>query len=259
MEIDNPNSCLTPAMPAADRAATFCDVLQLLGTAAVLVDSGGRIVGLNDAARDCVGAGLHIRNRRLITDDPLANRALKELIDGIRDGCKPNACADEQVVVARRTTRPLILRTIRLDARAASLFHPARAIILVLDAGRVSLPIVSQLDSAFGLSCGEARLAVRLAAGQSLASAASLCGIAYETARKRLKVVFEKTDTRRQSELVALIIRVGALAGAAQVVCGQTMRPRPRHSIIDDYSPASRLQQTQATSRNTRWKQLSTA
>jgi hypothetical protein len=259
MEIDNESSCFAMPMPAADRTAAFCDVLQLLGTAAILIDSGGRVVGLNDAARDCVGAGLHISNRRLITDDPAANRALTELIEGIRGGCNAHAFAAEPIVVARRTTRPLILRAIRLDARAVSLFHPASAIILVVDAGRVSLPTESQLNSAFGLSCGEARLAVRLAAGQSLESAASLCGIAYETARKRVKVVFEKTDTCRQSELVALIIRVGMLAGAARLVCGGTMRPGPPHSLIDDYSTASRLQKTQTTSRNTRWKQLSTA
>ena len=55
MEIDNESSCLTVAMPAADRTAAFCDVLQLLGTAAVLVDSDGRVVGLNDALLKSIG------------------------------------------------------------------------------------------------------------------------------------------------------------------------------------------------------------
>jgi DNA-binding CsgD family transcriptional regulator len=239
----------------------LCDLLQRLGTAAILVDRDGKVVGVNEAAEDCLGNGLHIRNRRLIAADPAAQRALAQLIDGSRDGCNAHAGASDQVVVARRNARPLILRTIRLDGGADSPFHPARAIVVVLDAGRVSLPTQSQLESAFGLSCGEARLALLLAAGQMLENAASLCGISYETARKRIKIVFEKTDTRRQSELVALIIRIGALSGATPVVAGETMRPMPPPLLIDGPSPAPRhpLGAIQITSRSDRWKQFSTA
>ena len=77
------------------------------------------------------------------------------------------------------------------------------------------------------LQLGLLQLAIRLAAGQMLDSAAAHCGISYETARKRLKVVFEKTDTCRQSELVALIIRIGTLAGAASVPTAETTRLPP--------------------------------
>lgn len=103
-----------------------------------------------------------------------------------------------------------------------------RAIVTVLDAGRVNLPTESQLNSAFGLSRGEARLAIRLAASQTLDSAAGVCGISYETARKRLKAVFDKTDTRRQSELVALIIRIAMPAGAGRVVAAEATLRRSR-------------------------------
>jgi DNA-binding CsgD family transcriptional regulator len=34
-----------------------------------------------------------------------------------------------------------------------------------------------------------------------------MLGIASETARQRLKAIFQKTDTRRQSELIALLGR----------------------------------------------------
>src|SRR5262249_13800833 len=152
-----------------------------------------------------------------VTANPATQRALMQLIEGRRNGGNQHACSD-QVVVARRNARPLILRTTHLDGAADSPFHPASAIVVVLDAGRVSLPTESQLQSAFGLSCGEARLAILLAAGEMLENAASLCGISYETARKRIKIVFEKTDTRRQSELVALIIRIGTLAGSVAAV-----------------------------------------
>ena len=171
--------------PPVDGTEALCDVLQLLGTAAVVVDGRGEVVGHNDAAKHCIGAGFHIRNRRLVTADPAANRALTQLIAQPVDGCAAHACADGQVIVARRNTRPLILRIVRLGG--ASRFHPAHAIVMVLDPGRVILPTELQLNTAFGLSCGEARLAIRLAAGESLASAAGICGISYETARTASK------------------------------------------------------------------------
>lgn len=191
--------------------AALCHILELLGTAAILLDGEGKAVGFNDAAEDCIGPELSIRNRRLVAAHPASNRALADLIKKTLDG---ESGGGEQVVIARHNTRPLILRIVRLCGRTVSLFHPARAILMVLNASRAILPTESQVKSAFGLSSGEARLVIHLAGGQTLQGAASVCGISYETARKRIKVVFEKTDTRRQSELIALVIRIGMLAGA---------------------------------------------
>lgn len=253
-------NCPTMLAPAADGTAALGDLLQRLGTAAVLVDRHGEVVGLNDAARNCLGGGLHIRHRRLVAADPATQRALMRLIEGGQHGGNADACSDEQIVVSRRNARPLILRTIRLDGEADPTFHPVSTIVVVLDAGRVSLPTESQLGSAFGLSCGEARLAILLAAGEMLENAAGLCGISYETARKRVKIVFEKTETRRQSELVALIIRLGTLAGGAQAISREIMQPTPPR-LINGRSPAFRhqFQDIQTPARNDRWKQFSIA
>jgi DNA-binding CsgD family transcriptional regulator len=243
-----------PGPPGAGRTAAVCELLQLIGAAAILVDPDGVVVGLNDAAKDCLGAGLSISNRRLIMADPEVKRALAQLAAG----CGAPACPGEQVVVARRGMRPLIVRMVPLHGRALALLHPASAVVMLADASRVNLPTETQLRRAFGLSDGEARLANRLAAGETLAAAASLCGISYETGRKRVKVVFEKTDTRRQSELVALITRIGALAGAPRVPSGEPMLPRPRSPGLP---PALRQQprQVQARRPSTRWTSVSTA
>jgi DNA-binding CsgD family transcriptional regulator len=65
------------------------------------------------------------------------------------------------------------------------------------------------LSRAFGLSSGEAKLAVALSSGASLQEAADELGIANETARTRLKGVFAKTGVNRQTALIALIARLG--------------------------------------------------
>ena len=62
------------------------------------------------------------------------------------------------------------------------------------------------LQDKFGLTPAEARLALRLVAGDSLKNSAQALGIGYETARTTLKSIFHKTGTCRQAELVIVII-----------------------------------------------------
>jgi DNA-binding CsgD family transcriptional regulator len=66
---------------------------------------------------------------------------------------------------------------------------------------------VAFLKRRFGLTPAEARLVLRLLTGESLRSCAQALGIQYETVRMLLKSIFQKTGTRRQAELVIVIIR----------------------------------------------------
>jgi DNA-binding CsgD family transcriptional regulator len=63
------------------------------------------------------------------------------------------------------------------------------------------------LKNKFDLTPAEARLVVRLIEGESLRPCAKALGIKYETVRTYLKSVFQKTKTRRQAELVLVVIR----------------------------------------------------
>ena len=66
------------------------------------------------------------------------------------------------------------------------------------------------LRSTYGLTPSEIRLTLRLAAGDALRKAANEIGISYQTARTRLKFIFQKTGVRRQAELVLLVARGGS-------------------------------------------------
>ena len=59
----------------------------------------------------------------------------------------------------------------------------------------------------FRLTPSEEILCNHLAQGHDLAECQKILGISRETARSRLKAIFHKTGTRRQAELVALLIR----------------------------------------------------
>jgi DNA-binding CsgD family transcriptional regulator len=69
-----------------------------------------------------------------------------------------------------------------------------------------------RLRAIFGLTEAEARLAALLAAGEELRSAAAKLGITYGTARSRLAEIFQKTETRRQGELIKLVLTTLAMA-----------------------------------------------
>jgi DNA-binding CsgD family transcriptional regulator len=71
------------------------------------------------------------------------------------------------------------------------------------------LPGAVRLRMEFGLTKAEARLALRLAEGASLASAAEAFNVKMTTVRSQLQQVFAKTGASRQTELVAMLLSHG--------------------------------------------------
>ena len=69
------------------------------------------------------------------------------------------------------------------------------------------VPRADFIEKRFDLTPAQARLVSHLVAGVSLRSSAKALGIKYETVRTYLKSVFQKTKTRRQAELVMVVIR----------------------------------------------------
>jgi DNA-binding CsgD family transcriptional regulator len=61
------------------------------------------------------------------------------------------------------------------------------------------------LETRFSLTPAQARLVIHLVKGDSLQSSAKALGIKYESARSCLKLVFRKTGTHRQAELVLTV------------------------------------------------------
>ena len=66
--------------------------------------------------------------------------------------------------------------------------------------------LASILDRLFGLTRAEARVANSLVQGLSPKDIAAASGVALGTVRTQLKSVFAKTRSRRQAELVRLLI-----------------------------------------------------
>lgn len=74
---------------------------------------------------------------------------------------------------------------------------------------RVGVPSLLHLERRFGLTRAEGRVVRRLVAGRSLNEIAKELSVGAETVRTHAKRSMQKTDTHRQAELVALVLRLG--------------------------------------------------
>jgi DNA-binding CsgD family transcriptional regulator len=68
------------------------------------------------------------------------------------------------------------------------------------------------LNAAFGLTHAECRVASMLADGMPLKSIAEMLGVQYDTVRKQLLSIYQKTSTNRQPDLVRLLLHLPATA-----------------------------------------------
>jgi DNA-binding CsgD family transcriptional regulator len=86
------------------------------------------------------------------------------------------------------------------------LYRPC-AILFITDPERQIAIRSERLRDEFGLTRAEAALALEIVAGQGLQAAAGRLRITVTTARTHLAHIFRKTGTRRQAELVRVILQ----------------------------------------------------
>jgi len=103
--------------------------------------------------------------------------------------------------------RPYALFVSPMPTRSPALSALRPAVCLVITDPDLHPPLAAhRLRAAFQFTDAEAKLAALLVTGQSLRSAARTLGITYGTARVRLAELFAKTETRRQGELISLLL-----------------------------------------------------
>jgi DNA-binding CsgD family transcriptional regulator len=176
-------------------------------TAIVLLDGYKRVVFANERA-----ASLHVRADGIsLCPSGIAllrahdNAKLQSLI--ARALAANEAACRSMRALRSPGKRPygLLVAAVSTQSRHGPAPRPAVCIVIADPDGENALPI-DRLQDAFDLTEAEGRLAARLAAGEGLQSAAHSLGITYGTARARLAEIFQKTQTRRQGELINLLL-----------------------------------------------------
>ncbi len=185
----------------ADVATAFDQIRK----AVVAIDGTGDVIRANAAAERIFGEHVRVTGRRLMLGDRSAAAEYQKIVQRLRGTPEAKPLRAVPIIVRRGDANPLLLRALPVDGAARSPFLHARALLLLDEIGRPAKPDWQVLVSAFGLTRAEARLAARLAAGESLESIRIALRIAKETARSQLKSIFQKTDVHRQAELVVLL------------------------------------------------------
>lgn len=181
-----------------------------------LLDAHGEVVHINLAGERLLATGeIAVRQKRLVLKEPISTARLRQLIASVAQPTlgKNMACGGELNLSSAEGRAKLELRVIpliRQDATADHAMQMGCSAVFVSRPGALRLPC-QKVASSYGLSPAEAKLAVMIAEGCSLEEAADRLSVSINTVRSQLKSVFAKTGTRRQSELVAMLLR-GVLA-----------------------------------------------
>lgn len=189
----------------ARQRESFAACIDAIGCGALLLDGDGRLAYATPKARallDDPAGPLRIGRGRLRARDPGAERRLQRLFAG---GQGVSAWLFERIVIDLPPAHRLRLVA---SAFAGGLFSLAQAayVGIIESAGRNHAEAAAAAARAFGLTPAEAELLRELAAGHSLAEAARRLSRSLNTARNQLQIVFAKSHTHRQSELIAKVL-----------------------------------------------------
>jgi DNA-binding CsgD family transcriptional regulator/PAS domain-containing protein len=173
-----------------------------------LLDREGKVIFANAVAeRQLAGRdGLVVRYQHLRSQSADETARLHAEIEGAIRGSEDGAHVPRLNVAAitRSAAGPLhVFAAPWMSQREVSLRRPA-AVLLITEPGH-RVPHETWLQALYGLTPAESRLAVLISGGMHGPEAACTLGLTAETVRSRLKTVFSKTNTRRQSDLARLL------------------------------------------------------
>lgn len=192
---------------ARSRCSSHLAWAERDGEGAIALDGTGAVVGFGAVAEHLLSDGFRVAGGRLRARHYACDAALQQLV---RAACaaKPWEVPPPPVLLRDEENAQLLLRCLPIVGAARDFTGGAVIVLLVSDLARPRAASVEVLRSVFGLTQSEARVAAALAGGRSPAEIALDLGISRGTVHVHLRSIFLKTDTHRQSELVAMIARL---------------------------------------------------
>ena len=177
----------------------------------VLLDVNGRCVLMNKAAQEILNArdGLRLNKSSLVAARPDESERLSAMISQATSPDGSRAIGDcGAMPISRRRGSPLQIVVGPYFSGRGETPASVAATVSIHDPEKKTKQRTEVLQELYGLTKAEAKLAALLADGRDMAEAAAINGVARETVRSQLKSIFQKTGTRRQAELVRLLLQL---------------------------------------------------
>jgi len=174
-------------------------ILSYVRDVVILLSRDRKVRFANPAARQLLERRnpLRLQGGRLTAASSMHALAVERAID---EACAGNG-ADDEVVVMRGSSSPLLLLSIRCLADSGG----DSILVLASDGHVESARVEPSLRRCFKLTGSEAEVATSLAAGQSLASIATARGVRVNTIRTQIKAIAAKLGCATQSQISAIV------------------------------------------------------
>jgi DNA-binding CsgD family transcriptional regulator len=191
------------------QLAAFSGHLDRYPQAFLLIDPDCRVLYQNSAGREinAQGDGLSVEAGRLLVGLSHQNTAMRS---AVREIASNHEASLHRLEIRRPSgKRPyrLVLLPL-LDSGAVPLgVVPPVAAALIIDPDSTPRTDPAMLRELFSLTPAEARVTGLLVGGYSLEEAASELFVSIETVRTHTRRVLSKTATKRQGELISLVLR----------------------------------------------------
>ncbi|MFT3975821.1 MAG: helix-turn-helix transcriptional regulator [Sphingomonas bacterium] len=197
---------------AAAAGSAFEEVLAALRLPVMLVTRDLRLIHANPAARAALdnGFALSVWNGVLHARVPGVGMALASAV--------ARAADDEARMERQGFGIPIrgweggraALHVMPLRRRRLGIDHDAVAAIFVAEADAPAMAPASLIAALFDLTPAEARVYEQISKGLSVPQSAERLGVKISTVKTHLLRLFEKTGTRKQTELVLLAMSLAA-------------------------------------------------
>ena len=196
------------------RAELATGAFDRVSVGVVLLDvAGDPILANREAVRIALRRdGIVFRDRCLAAEHPADSKRLRELIRQVGQSASPSEPSKFIGGGAIRITRssgqsdyhvvvmPLPKRCQPGDGSGAV------AVLFITDPDKMQNPVDFLFSDLYGLTDAESRLVCELLDGCGLTVAAERLGLSRNTVHSQLASVFQKTGTRRQGELLSLLL-----------------------------------------------------
>ncbi|MCY3822328.1 MAG: LuxR C-terminal-related transcriptional regulator [Nitrospinae bacterium] len=193
---------------AGALGASLMELLDTTGSGIIQLDRRGRIVEVNDRARDLLRAGDGLFDERgfLFARTPEENDHLQGLLARALPPFGAQGVGGS-IMVRRASALPLVLHVNPVDWQSADFsVWPVAALMLVVDsAGRTRIdPALA--GAVLGLTEMESQVAMMLAEGMSVGNIAVATDRKESTIRWHVRNMFAKLGLSRQTDLVRLLL-----------------------------------------------------
>ena len=196
--------------------ASLAALLDRGATGVIQLDRRGRIVAMNDRARELLRAqdGLFDQGGFLCAPAPVDNDRLQELLSRALARSGGRGVGGSLVVNGRPALPRAVLHVTPVGPLQGEVPPwEVAALVLMVDPFRRMSVDPTMVEAVLGLSPAESRIAVLLAEGKTVREVAETTGRSENTIRWHIRQIFEKQGLSRIGQLVSLVRSLAGHSG----------------------------------------------